>query len=101
MTDNSYKPNEDHTSDSIDIETYTAQQQQNKLEEQLFLHNSNYMKDKIKTLGEKARKKNANPKDIKLLNRVNKAAACFVEIYNKMKDEDFSTLKKMDEHMQN
>ncbi len=24
MTDNSYKPNEDHTSDSIDIEMYTA-----------------------------------------------------------------------------
>jgi len=24
MTDNSYKPNEDHTSDSVDIETYTA-----------------------------------------------------------------------------
>ena len=52
------------------------------------------MKDEIKTLGKKARKKNANPKDIKSLNRVNKAAACFVEIYNKMKDEDFSTLKK-------
>ncbi len=50
---------------------------------------------------EKSPQKNANPKDIKLLNRVNKAAACFVEIYNKMKDEDFSTLEKMDEHMQN
>ncbi len=59
------------------------------------------MKDEIKTLGKKARKKNANPKDIKSLNRVNEAAAYFVEIYNKMKDEDFSTLKKMDEHMQN
>ena len=59
------------------------------------------MKDEIETLGKKARKKNANPKDIKLLNRVNEAAACFVEIYNKMKDEDFSTLKKMDKHMQN
>jgi hypothetical protein len=45
--------------------------------------------------------KNANPKDIKLLNRVNKAAACFVAIYNKMKDEDFPTLEKMDEHMKN
>jgi hypothetical protein len=57
MTDNSYKPNEDHTSDSVDIETYTARQQWNKLEEQLFLHVSNYMKDEIKTLGKKARKK--------------------------------------------
>ncbi len=66
----------------------------------MFLHDSNYMKDEIKTLGKKARKKNA-PKDIKSLNRVNEAAACFVDIYNKIKDEDFSTLKKMDEHMQN
>jgi hypothetical protein len=57
MTDNSYKPNEDQTSDSVDIETYTAQQQQNKLEEQLCLHVSNYMKDKIKTLGKKHAKK--------------------------------------------
>ncbi len=57
MTDNSYKPNEDHTSDSVDIETYTAQQQWNKSEEQLFLHDINYMKDKIETLGKKARKK--------------------------------------------
>ncbi len=55
MRDNSYKPNEDHTSDSIDIETYTAWQQQNKSEEQLFLHVSNYMKDEIKTLGKKSR----------------------------------------------
>jgi hypothetical protein len=59
------------------------------------------MKDEIKTLRKKARKKNANPKDIKSLNHVNEAAACFVEIYNKMKDKDFSTLKKMDKHMQN
>ncbi len=36
-----------------------------------------------------------------MLNRVNKAAACFVSIYNKMKDEDFSMLKKMDEHKKN
>jgi hypothetical protein len=36
-----------------------------------------------------------------LLNHVSEAAACFVEIYNEMKDEDFSTLEKMDEHMQN
>ncbi len=36
-----------------------------------------------------------------MLNRVNDTAACFVEIYNKMKDEDFSMLKKMNEHMQN
>ncbi len=27
MTDNSYKPNKDHTSYSVDIETYTARQQ--------------------------------------------------------------------------
>ncbi len=59
------------------------------------------MKDEIETLGKKARKTNANLKDIKSFNRVNEATACFVEIYNKMKDEDFSTLEKMDEHMQN
>jgi hypothetical protein len=42
---------------------------------------------------------NANPKGIKSLNHVNKAAAYFVAIYNKMKDEDVPTLKKMNEHM--
>jgi hypothetical protein len=59
------------------------------------------MKDEIETLVKKSRKTNSNPKDIKSLNRVNEAAACFVEIHNKMKDEDFSMLKKMDEHIQN
>jgi hypothetical protein len=100
MTEISYKPNKDHTSDSVDIGTFTPQQQWNKTEEQLFLRVSNFIKDKIETLEKKAHKKNANQKDIKLLNRANKAAACLVELYNKKRDEDFSTLVKMEECMQ-
>ena len=80
MSETSYKPANEETSNNINIVKFTPQQQQTKTPEQLFLHVSNYMKDKIKTLGKKARKKNANPKDIKSLNRVNKEAACFVEI---------------------
>jgi hypothetical protein len=41
------------------------------------------MKDQIETLEKKAQKKNANQKDIKLLNSANEAAACLVELVNK------------------
>ncbi len=47
----------------------------------------------------KAHKKNANQKDIKLLNCANKVAACLVELVNKNCDEDFSTLEAMQEYM--
>jgi hypothetical protein len=66
----------------------------------VFLHVSNVMKDEIETLQKKAHKKNANQKDIKLLNCANKAAACLVELVNKNCDEDFATLNAMQEYME-
>jgi hypothetical protein len=57
------------------------------------------MMGKIETLTKKAQKKNANQKDIKLLNNANEAGACLVELVNKERDEDFSTLEAMQECM--
>ena len=100
MSETSYKPTKEETRDSINIVRFTPQQQQNKTQEQLFLHVSNFMKDKIETLRKKAHKKNANQQDIKLLNCANEAAACLVELVNKNCDEDFSTLDAMQEYME-
>jgi hypothetical protein len=100
MSETSYKPAEEETGDSVNIVKFTPQQQQNKTQEQLFLHVSNFMKDKIETLQKKAHKKNTNQKDIKLLNCANKVAACLVERVNKNCDEDFSTLEAMQEYME-
>ncbi len=72
MSDTSYKPNNDHTGDSVDIKRSTATQQRSKSDEQLFLHVSNYMKDEIKALQKKADKTKPNQKDIRLLNRASK-----------------------------
>ncbi len=58
------------------------------------------MKDEIETLAKKAQKKNANQKDIKLLNSANEATACLVELVNKECDENFSTLEAMNEYME-
>jgi hypothetical protein len=58
------------------------------------------MKDKIETLAKKAQKKNANQKDIKLLNSANEAAAYLVELVNKERDENFSTLEAMHKYME-
>ncbi len=58
------------------------------------------MKDKIETLAKKAQKKKANQKDIKLLNSANEAAACLVELVNKERDENLSTLEAMHEYME-
>jgi hypothetical protein len=99
MSDTSYKPNNDHTGDSVDIKRYTATQQRSKSDEQLFLHVSNYMKDEIKALQKKADKTKPNQKDIKSLNRASKTAAYLVEIYNRTKNSNFSTIEKMDEHL--
>ena len=99
MSDTSYKPNNDHTGDSVDIKRYTATQQRSKSDEQLFLHVSNYMKDEIKALQKKANKTKPNQKDIKSLNRASKTAAYLVEIYNRTTNSNFSTIKKMDEHL--
>ncbi len=58
------------------------------------------MKDEIETLAKKAKNKNANQKDIKLLNSANEAAACLVELVNKERDENFSTLEAMHKYME-
>ncbi len=99
MSDTSYKPNNDHTGDSVDIKRYTATQQWNKPDEQLFLHVSNYMKDEIKALQKKADKTKPNQKDIKLLNCASETAAYLVEIYNRTTNSNFSTIKKIDKHL--
>jgi hypothetical protein len=93
MSETSYKPADEETSNSVNIVKFTPQQQQNKTPEQLFLHVSNFMKDKIEILAKKAQKKNTNQKDIKLLNSANEAAACLVELVNKERD-DTNTWKK-------
>ncbi len=98
MSETSYKPAEDETYNSVNIFKVTPEQQQNKTPEQLFLHVSNFMKDK--DINKKAQKKNANQKDIKLLNSANEVAACLVELVNKECDEDFSTLVAMQEYME-
>jgi hypothetical protein len=100
MSETSYKPADDETCNSVNIVKFTPEQQQHKTPEQLFLHVSNFMKNEIETLTKKARKKNANQQDIKLLNSANEAAACLVELVNKEHDEDFSTLAAMQEYME-
>jgi hypothetical protein len=57
------------------------------------------MMGKIETIKKTAQKKNANQKDIKLLNSANEAAACLVEIVNTERKKNFSTLAEMQEHM--
>jgi hypothetical protein len=54
---------------------------------------------KIATIIKTAKKKNANQKDIKLLNSANEAAACLVERVNIEREKNFSTLAEMQEHM--
>ncbi len=49
MSETSYKPTKEETRDSVNIVRFTPQQQRNKTQEQLFLHVSNFMKDKIET----------------------------------------------------
>jgi hypothetical protein len=45
------------------------------------------MKGEIEIMTKTADKKNANQKNIKLLNSANEAAACFVELANKDRHE--------------
>ncbi len=44
---------------------------------------------KTKTITKTAQKKNANQKDIKLLNSANVAAACLVELVNTEREKTF------------
>jgi hypothetical protein len=57
------------------------------------------MMGEIETVTKTAQKKNANQKDIKLLNKANEAAACLVELVNTEREKNFSTLAEMQEHM--
>jgi hypothetical protein len=57
------------------------------------------MMGEIETITKTAQKKNANQKDIKLLNSANEAAACVVELVNTEREKNFSTLAEMQEHM--
>jgi hypothetical protein len=57
------------------------------------------MMGEIETITKTAQKKNANQKDIKLLNSANEAAACLVELVNTEREKNFSTLAEMQEHM--
>jgi hypothetical protein len=57
------------------------------------------MMGKIETITKTAQKKNANQKDIKLLNSANEAAGCLVELVNTEREKNFSTLAEMQEHM--
>jgi hypothetical protein len=52
---------------------------------------------KIATITKTAQKKNANQKDIKLLNSANEVAACLVELVNTESEKNFSTLAEMQE----
>ena len=99
MSKTSYKPADEETCNTVNIVKFTPEQQRHKTPEQLFLHVNNFMKDEIKTLTKKAQKKNANQKDIKLLNSANEAAACLVELVNTECEKNFSTLAEMQEHM--
>jgi hypothetical protein len=62
MLETSYKPADEETSNSVNIVKFTPQQQQNKTPEQLFLHVSNFMKDKIETLEKKLKRKTRTKK---------------------------------------
>jgi hypothetical protein len=57
------------------------------------------MKGGIETMTKTADKKNANKKNIKLLNSANEAAACLVELANKDRHEEFSSLEEMQAYM--
>jgi hypothetical protein len=63
------------------------------------LHVSNFMMGEIETIIKTAQKKNANQKDIKLLNSANEVAACLVELVDTEREKNFSTLAEMQEHM--
>jgi hypothetical protein len=57
------------------------------------------MHGKIATITKTAQKKNANQKDIKLLNSANEVAACLVELVDTERKKNFSTLAEMHKHM--
>jgi hypothetical protein len=70
-----------------------------KLQTNHFLHLSDFMKGEIKTMTKTADKKNANQKNIKLLNSASEGAACLVELANKDRHKKFSSLEEIQAYM--
>ncbi len=62
---------------------------------------SNFMIGEIATITKTAQKKNANQKDIKLLNSANEAAACLVELSIQNVRKTFQHLQKCKNTWQN
>ncbi len=99
MSNRSYKLNNQDTRNSVHIVHCTPQEQQHKSPDQLFLHVHDFMKEEIDKMTKTTDKKNANQKNIKLLNSANEAAACLVALANKDHHEFFSSLEEMQAHM--
>jgi hypothetical protein len=99
MSNRSYKLNNQDTRNSIHIVHFTPQEQQHKSPDQLFLHVSDFMKGEIDKMTKTTEKKNANQKNIKLLNSANEVAACLVALANKDHHKKNSSLEEMQAHM--
>jgi hypothetical protein len=59
------------------------------------------MMGEIAAIAKTVQKKNANQKDIKLINSANEAAACLVELVNKEREKTFQHLQKCKNTWQN
>jgi hypothetical protein len=99
MSNRYYKLNNLDTRSSIHIVHCTPQEQQHKSPDQLFLHVGDFMKGEIDKMTKTTDKKNANQKNISLLNSANEAAACLVALANKDRHKKFSSLEEMQAHM--
>jgi hypothetical protein len=84
---------------SVHIVHFTPQEQQHKSPDQLFLHVGDFMKGEIDKMTKTTDKKNANQKNIKLLNSANEAAACPVALANEDQHKNLSSLEEMQAHM--
>jgi hypothetical protein len=91
MLNRSNKLNNQDTRNSVHIVHCTPQEQQHKSPDQLFLHVGDFMKGDIDNMTKTTDKKNANQKNIKLLNSANEAAACLVALANKDHHKKFIT----------
>jgi hypothetical protein len=99
MSNRSYKLNNQDTRNSVHNVHCTPQEQQHKSPDQLFLHVDDFMKGEIDKMTKTTYKKNANQKNIKILNSANEAAACLVALANKDRHKKISSLEKMQAHM--
>ncbi len=99
MSNRSYKLNNQDMRNSVHIVHFTPQEQQHKSPDQLFLHVGDFMKGEIDKMTKTTDKKNANQKNIKLLNSANEAAACPVALANEDQHKNLSSLEEMQAHM--